>query len=59
MGTRMRTRAASAATALGLMMSSLTPVLGMEGERVVQRGRLLVRRFSCAFGCVGAAAGGP
>jgi rare lipoprotein A len=39
MGTRMRTRAASAATALGLMMSSLTPVLGREGERVVQRGK--------------------
>ena len=39
MGTRMRTRAASAATALGLMMSSLTPVLGRDGERVVQRGK--------------------
>ena len=35
----MRTRAASAATALGLMMASLTPALPSEGERVVQRGK--------------------
>jgi len=35
----MRALAASAATALGLMMSSLTPALGSEGERVVQRGK--------------------
>ena len=35
----MRTRAASAATALGLMMASLTPALASEGERVVQRGK--------------------
>ena len=34
-----RTRAASAATALGLMMASLTPALASEGERVVQRGK--------------------
>src|SRR5215203_5803551 len=35
----MRTRAESAATALGLMMASLTPALASEGERVVQRGK--------------------
>jgi len=39
MASWMRTRAASAATALGLMMASLTPALGSEGERVVQRGK--------------------
>jgi rare lipoprotein A len=39
MGSRMRTLAASAATALGLMMSSLTPAFGSEVERVAQRGK--------------------
>ena len=39
MASWMRTRAASAATALGLMMASLTPALSSEGERVVQRGK--------------------
>ena len=39
MASWMRTRTASAATALGLMMSSLTPALGSESERVVQRGK--------------------
>ena len=39
MASWMRTRAASAATALGLMMASLTPALASEGERVVQRGK--------------------
>src|SRR5215208_5730449 len=39
MGNRMRTLAASAATALGLMMSSLTPADSREGERVAQRGK--------------------
>jgi rare lipoprotein A len=39
MASWMRRGAASAATALGLMMSSLTPALGSEGERVWQRGK--------------------
>ena len=39
MASWMRTQAASAATALGLMMWSLTPVLSSEGERVLQRGK--------------------
>jgi rare lipoprotein A len=39
MASWMRTLAASAATVLGLMMSSLAPALGSDGVRVVQRGK--------------------
>ena len=39
MASWMRTQAASAATALVLMMWSLTPALSSEGGRVLQRGK--------------------
>ena len=39
MASWMRTQAAFAATALGLMMWSLTPALSSEGGRVLQRGK--------------------